>query len=129
MQLRELWRASEPLFDRRSAEQHDDSRRDEIDLPLEPVLPAYRQFIVTRRPILRWPVFSRCWSRRTRARVNPIRLIEELAGSANEWTTFGVFCSAGASPTNITRADSSPSPGTARVRLSQSRHFLHRRIR
>lgn len=37
-------------------------------------------------------------------------------------------CAPGASPTNMTRALYDPSPGTACVRLSQSRHFVHTRM-
>jgi hypothetical protein len=53
VQRRELWDASEPLLDRRRPEQHDDPRRHEIDLPVEPVLQAPGQFIFSWCPILR----------------------------------------------------------------------------
>ena len=53
VQFRELRCVPEPLFDRRGPEQHDYPWRDEIDLPLEPVLPAHSQFIVAWRAILR----------------------------------------------------------------------------
>jgi hypothetical protein len=97
VQLRELWCAAEPLSDRRHPEQDDYPWRDEIDLPIEPVLAAHGQFIVAWRTVLRWPALQavRYEDSSTPEPNPPQHLIDEHAGSTNEWPTFGVFCRTG----------------------------------
>jgi hypothetical protein len=97
VQFRELRCVPEPLFDRRGPEQHDYPWRDEIDLPLEPVLPAHSQFIVAWRAILRRPALHAvCQEDLSARQSHPAQhVVEELAGAAHKWTTFDVFCTAG----------------------------------
>jgi hypothetical protein len=97
VQLGELWCAAEPLSDRRHPEQDDYPWRDEIDLPIEPMLAAHGQFIAAWRTVLRWPALHavRDEDSSTREPNPPQHLIDERAGSTNERPTFGVFCRAG----------------------------------
>lgn len=97
VQRRELRRAAEPLFDRGRPAQYDDLWRNEIDLPIEPVLAADGQFIVAWPTILRRPAFHAvCQKDAVTRQPNPAQhLIDEPPGSTDERATLGVFGRAG----------------------------------
>jgi hypothetical protein len=97
MQRREPRCAAEPLSDRGRPEQHDHRWRNNVDLPVEPKLPAHVQFIVTWRSILRRAALHAVRQKDPGTRQPNLaqHLIDEPAGSANERTAFGVFGLAG----------------------------------
>ena len=127
----ELGRATEPLFDRSRPEQYDDPWRNEIDLPIQPVLSADGQFITAWRAIPRRPALHAVRQEDSRPRQSDSAQhpIDERAGSTNERTTFSIFGCAGCFTNEHHSCRQRPLTSYTCVRLSQSRHSLHRRIR